>query len=72
MKKNNSGSLSSHRKSIYKSLTWRITASADTFAISLLITGKIDIAGAIAGVEVFSKILLYYLHERAWSKKEKE
>ena len=71
MKKNNSESLSSHKMSIYKSLTWRVTASADTFVISWLISGKVEIASAIAGIEVFSKIILYYLHERAWSKKEK-
>jgi uncharacterized membrane protein len=35
--------------------------------ISLFITGKFGLAGAIASVEVITKIILYYLHERAWA-----
>jgi len=33
-----------------------------------LVTGHWDWAGAIAGIEVMTKMGLYYLHERAWSK----
>jgi hypothetical protein len=32
-----------------------------------LVTGKIGLAGTIASVEVVTKIVLYYLHERAWA-----
>ncbi|HEY4775835.1 MAG TPA: DUF2061 domain-containing protein [Xanthobacteraceae bacterium] len=47
-------------------MSWRITGSLDTFLLSLIITGSIKIAGAIAIVEVITKIALFYLHERAW------
>lgn len=66
---------------IAKTITWRIIASLDTFIISWLITGKLDWAGIIAGVEVLTKMILYYGHERVWykyikfgikNKKEKE
>jgi uncharacterized membrane protein len=40
----------------------------DTFIISLLVTGSLKWAGSIASVESISKIVLYYLHERAWGK----
>jgi len=40
----------------------------DTFAISLLITGKLSWAGAIAGIEVLTKMVLYYFHERIWER----
>ena len=53
---------------IAKSLTWRIITSLDTFIIAWLITGKMDWASAIAGVEVLTKMILYYGHERVWYK----
>ena len=51
-----------------KTLTWRIVATTDTFLIAWLIIGKIDWASAIAGVEVLTKMFLYYVHERGWYK----
>jgi uncharacterized membrane protein len=39
----------------------------DTFAISWFMTGRVEIAGSIAGLEVATKIAWYYLHERAWA-----
>jgi len=56
------------RRSLAKAATWRVTASADTFLISYLVTGEPAIAGAIAGVEAFTKMFIYYLHERIWNK----
>jgi uncharacterized membrane protein len=55
-------------RSIVKSISWRTIGTLDTFLISLLITGKLDFAVAIGGVEVFTKMGLYYLHERTWNK----
>ena len=49
-------------------MTWRILATSDTFLISWLITGRFDFAGAIAGIEVITKMFLYYMHERGWDK----
>ena len=59
---------SKRRRTLVKTLTWRILATTDTFLIAWLVTGHWDWAGAIAGIEVMTKMLLYYLHERAWSK----
>ena len=53
-------------KSILKAITWRIVGTADTIFISYLLTGKAIIAFSIGSVEVFSKMFLYFLHERAW------
>jgi uncharacterized membrane protein len=55
-------------QSVLKAITWRFVASLDTFAISYLITGKAAIAVSIVGVEVVSKMVVYYLHERAWAR----
>ena len=56
------------KRSLAKATTWRITASADTFVISFLVTGEPMLAGTIAGVEVITKMFIYYLHERIWNK----
>lgn len=56
-----------HKRSFIKAVSWRITGSIDTFVVSLLITGKVGVAGSIASVEVITKILLYYFHERVWA-----
>lgn len=55
-------------RSLIKSISWRITGTIDTFVISFLITGQIKFALSISGVEVITKIILYYLHERLWNK----
>lgn len=56
----------SHLRSVLKGITWRIIGTLDTILISWMLTGNIKIAVSIGGIEVFTKILLYYLHERAW------
>jgi uncharacterized membrane protein len=56
-----------HGRSFAKAVSWRITGTIDTFIISFIVTGKITIAGSIAGVELMTKIGLYYLHERIWA-----
>src|ERR1700712_3528955 len=58
----------SHVRSICKAVSWRMLGSLDTFTITLVVTGSFKAAGSIAGVETLSKIVLFYLHERAWSK----
>ncbi|WP_306353576.1 DUF2061 domain-containing protein [Flavobacterium sp. '19STA2R22 D10 B1'] len=54
--------------SAIKAVTWRIVGTIDTMIISYILTGSVKIAFSIGSVEVLSKMLLYYLHERAWSK----
>jgi uncharacterized membrane protein len=56
----------SHWRSLSKAVTWRVIGSLDTFLLSLLVTGKLSYAVSIASVEALTKIVLYYLHERAW------
>ncbi|MDB2656562.1 DUF2061 domain-containing protein [Crocinitomicaceae bacterium] len=60
--------LDDNRVSLLKTLSWRIIGTLDTMLISYLLTGKLDVALSIGGIEVVSKMILYYLHERAWIK----
>jgi uncharacterized membrane protein len=57
----------SHFRSLVKAVSWRITGSIDTFVLSFIFTGSVKLAGSIAGAEAVTKMILYYLHERAWS-----
>ena len=55
-------------RSLAKAVSWRITGSIDTFIISWIITGQALIASGIAFTELLTKIVLYWIHERAWNK----
>ena len=57
-----------HYRSLVKGISWRLTGSVDTMIISYIVTGKFHLALAIMSVEFFTKIGLYYLHERVWEK----
>jgi uncharacterized membrane protein len=56
-----------HARSVLKAVSWRTLGTVDTFAISWFMTGKVQIAGSIAGLEVVTKIAWYYFHERLWA-----
>jgi uncharacterized membrane protein len=55
-------------RSILKAICWRLTGTIDTFVISFLVTGKFRLAMSISFFEIFTKITLYYLHERLWNR----
>lgn len=55
-----------HYRSIIKGATWRVWATMDTILLSWFFTGHISSALKIGAVEVFTKIFLFYLHERIW------
>ena len=55
-----------HQRSLVKAVSWRVTGTIDTVLISWLITGQVKWALSIGFVELFTKIFLYYVHERIW------
>ncbi|MFH0842875.1 MAG: DUF2061 domain-containing protein [Bacteroidota bacterium] len=54
-------------KSLIKAISWRIVGTVDTMVISYILTGKAAVALSIGSVEVLSKTILYYFHERLWA-----
>ncbi|NNC51386.1 MAG: DUF2061 domain-containing protein [Flaviramulus sp.] len=54
-------------RSMVKSLSWRTIGTLDTILISWLITGKFDLALSIGGIELVTKMVLYFFHERIWN-----
>ncbi len=53
-------------RSVVKGFSWRFVGTMDTTLISYLVTGNPLKALSIGGIEVFSKVFLYYFHERLW------
>ncbi len=61
----------SQKISLLKTISWRIIGTLDTMVISYLLTGDMKIAFGIGGIEVVSKMILYYFHERIWNRIKK-
>ena len=57
-----------HRRSIVKSVTFRIVVLISDFTIITLITHRYDIALGVIVATNLGSAILYYLHERVWSK----
>ena len=57
-----------HYRSLMKAVSWRATGTVDTICISFLVTGEIKLAVSIGAIELLTKILLYYAHERIWDR----
>tara|TARA_B100000242_G_scaffold291948_1_gene266300 strand:- start:461 stop:940 length:480 start_codon:yes stop_codon:yes gene_type:complete len=54
-------------RTLFKTLSWRIIATIITFIVAGEILNTQDNAALyIAGIEIFTKSLLYYMHERIW------
>lgn len=59
----------SSRITLYKTISWRLVATTLTFLISGTILNAFDeIALYIALIELVTKFVLYYFHERLWLK----
>jgi len=58
------------RRSLFKSLSWRITATLVTVLLVFSFTGQIHIAFAAGLIEFMLKLFLYYIHERLWSRSD--
>jgi uncharacterized membrane protein len=54
-------------RSVVKAVSWRTLGTIDTFVISWVLTGRLTLAGSIAGLEFATKLAWYYLHERIWA-----
>lgn len=58
--------LESRKRHLAKTFTWRGIGTLDTILVSWLISGNPFTGLKIGFAEVVTKMLLYYLHERAW------
>tara|TARA_B100000242_G_C42910090_1_gene421976 strand:+ start:149 stop:568 length:420 start_codon:yes stop_codon:yes gene_type:complete len=61
----------SSKEVLLKSLSWRFCASGLTYIISgIIFESFIGIAMILVIIEIFTKFILFYIHERFWIKFE--
>jgi len=58
----------SKKRSLAKSLTWRVIAIVSTLLIGYAMTGSWAFALSLTLVSNVINFVLYYLHERVWLK----
>ncbi|PKA84366.1 putative membrane protein [Ulvibacter sp. MAR_2010_11] len=58
----------SYKRHLAKTITWRIVGTTDTILLSWIITGDPMLGLKIGFVEVITKMILYFFHERIWFK----
>ena len=62
------------KRSFIKAISWRVIGSIDTFILSLIIIKffsnkyTYDLAFYIAALELVTKTVIYYIHERLWNR----
>jgi uncharacterized membrane protein len=56
------------RRSIAKSISWRVFAAAITSSVVYILTGKGDFAAKVGVVDTAVKLFIYFLHERVWDR----
>ncbi len=54
-------------RSVLKTVSWRIVGTIDTITISWLLSGEMALAFSIGSIELLTKMILYFFHERAWN-----
>ncbi len=51
---------------IAKTVSWRVVGTVDTMGLAWIISGDPLVGLKVGLVEVITKMLLYYLHEKVW------
>lgn len=55
------------KRSLAKTVSWRVVGTLDTIIITWLITRTLTIAFSVGAIELVSKMVLYFFHERVWN-----
>ncbi|MFI2744596.1 DUF2061 domain-containing protein [Zhouia sp. PK063] len=62
------GNQPSSKRHLLKTVSWRIVGTLDTMMLAWLISGNPMLGFKVGAVEIFTKMLLYFFHERIWYK----
>lgn len=54
------------KRHIAKTITWRIVGTIDTMLVAWAVSGNPVTGLKIGGLEVVTKMILYFIHERVW------
>jgi len=55
-------------RSLLKAITYRVTGTITTALVTFMVTGELATAIAVGSIEPFVKLIIYFLHERAWQR----
>ena len=58
----------SKKRSLAKSITWRLIAIFVTFGVGFVMSGSWEFAASLSLVSNLINFVLYYIHERFWLK----
>jgi len=58
--------IESKKRHLIKTISWRLIGTIDTMILSWFVSGSPTVGFQIGALEVVTKMLLYYLHERTW------
>lgn len=56
----------SYKRHLLKTISWRVVGTLDTIILSWIITDNWKLGLTIGGVEIITKMILYFFHERFW------
>ena len=56
------------KRSIAKTISWRVVATIITGVVTYFLTGRLDFAVTVGLADTFVKFFIYYAHERIWTR----
>jgi len=56
------------KRHIAKTITWRMVGTIDTMLLGWIVSGDLKIGLSVGGLELVTKMGLYFAHERIWYK----
>lgn len=60
--------MESPKRSIAKTVSWRIWATIITAVVTWIMTGKLETALTVGLIDTSVKFFVYFFHERMWNK----
>lgn len=57
-----------HARAVIKAVTYRGLGTLVTISVVYAFTGQLALSVGVGAVEVLSKMLFYYIHERLWER----
>lgn len=58
--------MTTKKRSLAKSLTWRVIAIVSTFVVGYILSGSLSFAASLSFLSNLINFVLYYVHERLW------
>lgn len=60
--------MDTHKRTFFKTVSWRVLASFTTAGVTFVLTGRLDFAISVGVADSLVKFFIFYLHERIWSR----